>query len=239
MRNMVAIMQRELLALFYSPIGYVVIASFLLLTGVWVVVQQVFEPGNPASLRRVFDLMPMIMAFIIPAISMRLISEEYRSGTIETLMTAPLSEVQMVLGKYLAGIVFYGIMIGGTLVYLILLAWFGNPDFGVSLSAYLGLFLLGTAFVGFGLFTSSLTSNQVVAYILAMIPMLMFIWFAQLLVDETSGFVRDVVQRISVVRHLGQFNRGLVTMESIVFFLGLAAFFLFATVKVVESKRWR
>lgn len=239
MRNTVAIMQRELLSLFYSPIGYVVIAGFLLLTGVFVLVAEVFEPGKPATLRRVFDFTPYILTIIIPAISMRLISDEYRSGTIETLMTAPLSDFQMVLGKYLAAVIFYAIMLGGTLIYLVVLAMYGQPDYGASFSSYLGLLLVGLAFVAFGTFTSSLSSNQVVAWIVGMIPLMLFVWFSSFIVGKTSGVLRDIVQRVNVVRHLDQFNRGLVTTESLVFFIGMAAFFLFATVKVVESKRWR
>ena len=106
MRNTVAIMQRELLSLFFSPIGYIVIAGFLLITGVIVLVTDSIAPGKPATLRNVFDFTPYVLTIIIPAISMRTIAEEYRSGTIETLTTAPVSDTQFVIGKYLAVLIF-------------------------------------------------------------------------------------------------------------------------------------
>jgi ABC-2 type transport system permease protein len=239
MRNTVAIMQRELLSLFYSPIGYIVIAGFLLLTGVIVLVTDTIGPGQPATLRRVFDFTPYVLTIIIPAICMRTISEEYRSGTIESLMTAPLSDAQMVIGKYLAAVIFYAIMLGSTLIYLVIMMIFGNPDIGASLSSYLGLLLLGLAFAGYGVFSSSLTSNQIVAWMIGMIPLMVFVWFSSFVVSHVEGVLRDLFQRVNVNRHLDQFNRGLILFESVVFFLATAAVFLFATVKVVESKRWR
>ncbi|RMF76692.1 MAG: hypothetical protein D6744_12090 [Planctomycetota bacterium] len=239
MRNTVAIMQRELLALFCSPIGYIVIAGFLLLTGVIVLVTDTFGPGKPATLRTIFEFTPFVLTIIIPAISMRMLSEEYRSGTIETLMTAPLSDAQMVVGKYLAALLFYTLMLGATLVYLLLMMWFGNPDVGVSLSSYLGLLLAGAAFAAFGVFTSSLTSNQIVAWILGTVPLMLFVWFGAFMVRYSQGAVRDVLQKINVSRHLDLFNRGLISAESVVFFVGLAVLFLFVTIKVVESRRWR
>ncbi|MFQ5807891.1 MAG: ABC transporter permease [Phycisphaerae bacterium] len=239
MRNTVAIMQRELLSLFFSPIGYIVIAGFLLITGVIVLVTDSFSPGRPATLRNVFDFTPYVLTIIIPAISMRTISEEYRSGTIETLITAPVSDTQFVIGKYLAALVFYTIMLAGTLVYLVLMIIFGNPDVGASLAAYLGLLLIGVAFTAFGVFTSSLTRNQIVAWMLGMVPLMLFVWFAAFIVRIGEGGLRKVFQQINVLRHLDQFNRGLVTAESVVFFLATAALFLFLTVKVVESRRWR
>lgn len=239
MRNTVAIMQRELMSLFFSPIGYIVIAGFLLLTGVIVLATDTIAPGAPATLRNVFDFTPYVLTIIIPAICMRTISEEYRTGTIETLMTAPLSDAQMVLGKYLAAVTFYALMLAGTVVYLVIMALFGNPDWGASLSSYVGLLLLGMAFAAYGVFSSSLTANQIVAWMIGMIPLMLFVWFASFVVANAEGLTRDIAQTINVRRHLDQFNRGLIMGESVLFFLATAAFFLFATVKVVESKRWR
>ena len=239
MRNTVAIMQRELLALFFSPIGYIVIAGFLLVTGVIVLVTDVFSPGRPATLRDVFDFTPYVLTIVVPAICMRALSEEYRSGTIESLMTAPVSETQLVIGKYLAALGFYAIMLAGTLVYLVMMMIFGDPDVGASLASYFGLLLVGVSFTAFGLFTSSLTHNQIVAWMLGMVPLMLFVWFASFIVRIAEGWLRQAFQQINVLRHLDQFNRGLVTFESVVFFLASAALFLFLTVKVVESRRWR
>jgi len=239
MRNTVAIMRRELFSLFFSPIGYIVIAGFLLLTGVIALVTDSFGPGKPATLRSIFDFTPYVLTIIIPAISMRTISEEYRSGTIEALTTAPVSDIEFVVGKYLAALIFYAIMLTGTLVYLVLMMIFGNPDVGASLSAYFGLLMLGVAFTAFGVFTSSLTKNQIVAWMLGMVPLMLFVWFAAFIVSKSEGILRQIFQQINVSRHLDQFYRGLITVESLVFFLVTAALFLFLTIKVVESRRWR
>jgi ABC-2 type transport system permease protein len=239
MRNTVAIMQRELLALFYSPIAYVVLCVFLFSTGLLALATGSFRPGEPATLRGTFFWMPFVLAAVIPAISMRMISEEYRSGTIETLMTAPVSDGQLVVGKYLAALVFYVLMLAGTVIYLVLLMMFGNPEVGTALASYLGLLLLGMAFMAWGLFTSSITRNQIVAWIVAAIPLVLFVALAFWLVSELEGWSRDAFQKVNILRHLDQFNRGLVTLESVVFFLATTLFFLFLTVKVVESRRWR
>jgi ABC-2 type transport system permease protein len=239
MRNVIAVMQRELLSLFCSPIGYVVITGFLLVTGVIVLRAGVFGPGRPATLRDVFFWTPFVLTFVVPAISMRALAEEYRTGTIETLMTAPLSDFQMVLGKYLASLIFYLIMIAPTLVYLILMEIFGNPDWGAALAAYLGLLLVGMSFTAFGVFASSLTHNQIVAWIAGAVPLLLFACLGFFMVDMVEGRLRQVLQQINVMARFGQFTRGQVESDAVVFFLATTALFLFLTVKVVESRRWR
>jgi len=232
-------MQRELLSLFCSPIGYVVITGFLLVTGVIVLRAGVFGPGRPATLRDVFFWTPFVLTFVVPAISMRTLAEEYRTGTIETLMTAPLSDFQMVLGKYLASLIFYLIMTAPTLVYLILMEIFGNPDWGAALAAYLGLLLVGMSFTAFGVFASSLTHNQIVAWIAGAVPLLLFACLGFFMVDMVEGRLRQVLQQINVMARFGQFTRGQVESDAVVFFLATTALFLFLTVKVVESRRWR
>jgi len=239
MRNTIAVMQRELLSLFCSPIGYVVITGFLLVTGVIVLRAGVFGPGRPATLRDVFFWTPFVLTFVVPAISMRTLAEEYRTGTIETLMTAPLSDFQMVLGKYLASLIFYLIMTAPTLVYLILMEIFGNPDWGAALAAYLGLLLVGMSFTAFGVFASSLTHNQIVAWIAGAVPLLLFACLGFFMVDMVEGRLRQVLQQINVMARFGQFTRGQVESDAVVFFLATTALFLFLTVKVVESRRWR
>lgn len=239
MRNALAIMQRELSSLFYSPIGYIVLAGFLVLTGVMVLVTDSFGPGRPATLRSVFDFTPYILTIVIPAICMRSISEEYRAGTIESLMTAPVSDTSLVVGKFLAAFLFYGVMLAGTLIYLIMMMIFGNPDLGASASSYIGLLLAGAAFTAVGVFTSSLTRNQIVAWIAAAVPLMLFVWFSTFMVRVLDGPWRQVFQQFNVSRHLSQFSQGLLTAEGIVMFLATTLLFLFLTVRVVESRRWR
>ncbi len=239
MRNVLAIMNRELLALFCSPVAYVMLAGFLLITGVLTVATGGFEPGAPATLRNVFAFMPYILALVVPAIAMRTISEEYRAGTIESLMTAPVSDGELVLGKFLAAFCFYATLIAGTLIYLVLMMIYGNPDLGQAVSSYLGLLLAGLFFTSVGVFASSLTRNQIVAWMIAAAPLLLIVWFAAFLNQQLDGAAREVFAQINVQAHLDTFNRGLVTAESVAFFVAIAMLFLFLATKVVESRRWR
>ena len=239
MRNIRAITQRELLSLFCSPIAYIVIAGFLLITGVSVLWSDSFSPGKPATLRNIFLWTPWVLTMIVPAITMRALSEEYRSGTIESLMTAPLSDWQMVLGKYFASLLFFIVMLLPTLLYPILMEVYGNPDWGASLATYVGLILIGITFTAFGLFTSSLTSNQVVAWFLGAVPLLLFACVAFFVVSWVEGWQRAVLQQVNVIGRFGEFSRGLITSDGLMFFLASAALFLFLSVKVVESRRWR
>lgn len=239
MRNSVAIMQRELLSLFCSPIAYIVIAGFLLMTGVLVLVTGSFAPGKPATLRSVFFWTPFVLAIILPAISMRAIADEYRTGTIETLMTAPVSDAQLVLGKYFASLIFYLIMLAATFIYVLLLYFYGAQDWGASFSAYLGLILVGMTFTAYGVFASALTKNQVVAWILGAVPLLLFAWFAYFLIPQVEGRLRDVFQQVNVMSRFETFSRGLVTLQNVMFFLATTAFWLFLAIKIVESRRWR
>ncbi|MCH8806638.1 MAG: ABC transporter permease subunit [Planctomycetes bacterium] len=239
MRNTAAIMQRELLSLFCSPVAYIVLMGFLIATGVIAWVTSAFEPGAPATLRTVFTGTMFVLVIFVPAISMRTISEEYRSGTFESLMTAPVSDFQLVLGKYLATMVFYLIMIAGTLVYPIMMMIFGSPSLGVAFSGYLGLIAVGSAFMAVGIFASSLTRNQIVAWILGTIPLVLLVLFGQFFVQFFEGRLRSFFQSLNIVRRFDQFNRGLISSEDVVFFLGVTVLFLFLAVKVVESRRWR
>jgi ABC-2 type transport system permease protein len=239
MSNVVAVMQRELLSLFWSPIGYIVIAGFWLVTGVLVWATGAFTPGQPAMLRDVFMWTPFVLTLIIPAISMRTLSEEYRTGTIETLMTAPVTDAQMVLGKYFASYIFYLIMIAGTLIYVVLMAIFGSPDWGSAGAAYLGLVLVGLAFTAFGVFASSLTHNQIVAWILGAVPLMLVAWFAYFVVGRVEGWTREILQQINIMGRFGDFARGQVALDGVIFFIAAAFLFVFLTVKVVESRRWR
>ncbi len=240
MRTTCAIMQRELLSLFCSPIGYIVIAGFWLVTGAMAVFNaDAFGPGKPATLRDIFMWTPFVLTIIVPAMTMRTIAEEYRSGTFETLMTAPVADAEVVLGKFLASCAFYGAMIAGTLVYPILMEMFGNPDWGEILTLYIGLLLLGVLFTAFSMFASSLTRDQAVAWILGAMPLMLLVLSVYNLARVLEGWQREVIQQVNIMGRFSQFARGQLATDDIVFFLAAAALFLFLTVKVVESRRWR
>lgn len=239
MRVWAAITQRELLALFCSPIGYVVVAGYWLVIGVMALMQSTFMPGALATLRDIFIWSPFILAIVVPAMTMRTLAEEYRSGTFEALMTAPVTDGQVVFGKYFAALLFYLFMLAGTLPLPILMQVFGELDWGETLALYLGLLLLGCLYVACSVFASSLTRDQAVAWILSAIPLMLIVFGAQYFVSTTEGHLREALRHLDIMGRFALFARGQLPTDGVVFFLALALLFLFLTVKVVESRRWR
>lgn len=242
MRNILAMTQRELGAFFYSPIAYVVLFAFTFMVGMlFVFLTDNFTPGSEASLRDTFNWLPPLLCITVPILTMRLLSDEYRSGTIETLMTAPISDAEVVLGKFLGSFITYAIMLAATLFYVVLLSVFGDPDLGLLLSGYTGLLLIGAMFVAVGLFFSSITRNQIIAALLGAFFLLVLTILAWIIVmyADVRGSFRMILQMVSVMDRFQSFNRGLVDLNNLVFFGGGTAFFLFLAVKVVESRRWR
>jgi ABC-2 type transport system permease protein len=239
MGNVGTLTQRELSTFFYSPIAYVVLAVFLVVTGMFFVSDN-FVPGGEASLRITFgNYLPVILVFIVPMLTMRLMSEEFRSGTIETLMTAPVSEVEVVLGKFLGTLVFYLVMLATTLLHVILVACYGSLDVGLLLCTYLGLILLGGLYISVGLFFSACTRNQVIAVLCSFVLLAVFTFLANYLARDQEGTLRVVLQHLSLIAHFQDFARGLVHTNHLVFFVTSTVLFLFLAVKTLESRRWR
>ncbi len=239
MRNVGTLTQRELSTFFYSPIAYVVLAVYLVVTGMFFVSDN-FVPGGEASLRITLgSYLPVILVFIVPMLTMRLMSEEFRSGTIETLMTAPVSEVDVVLGKFLGTLVFYLVMLAATLLHVVLVAAYGPLDVGLLLCTYLGLILLGGLYVAVGLFFSALTRNQVIAVVCSFVLLAVFTFLANYLARDQEGTLRVVLQHLSLMAHFEDFARGLVDTNHLIFFVTTTVLFLFLSVKVLESRRWR
>jgi ABC-2 type transport system permease protein len=236
MKNMIIITQKELRAYFASPIAYVVIAAFLAIVGFffWLIVSFTRE----ASLRGVFGNMAIILLFISPALTMRLLAEEQRSGTIELLLTLPVRDWQVVLGKFLASLVVFALMLALTLYYPLVLLWFGNPDRGPIIGGYLGLLLLGGSFLSVGLFTSSLSRNQVVAALLGFGSMLI-LWLIGAAEGLAGPPLSKVLAYISVSGHYFDFTRGIIDSKDVIFFLCVIAAFLFLSVQVLQLRRWR
>ncbi|HEY3241960.1 MAG TPA: ABC transporter permease subunit [Phycisphaerae bacterium] len=244
MRNVGTLARRELSVYFLSPIAYVVMAVFLLVAGIfWVFFggREGFAPGAEASLRGLFGngLMLIVLVVLIPLVTMRLLSEEFRSGTIEKLMTAPVTESDVVLGKFAAAMVFYLALLASTLLYVVLIRIYGQPDWGLMLSIYLGLILIGALYAAVGVFFSALTRNQVIAGLGAFTLLAVFTFLAQYMGQSMTGFWRLMFQQFSIYDHLQTFFRGLVELNHVIFFLSTTAVFLFLTVKVLESRRWR
>ena len=239
MRNVGTLTQRELSVFFYSPIAYVVITVFLVVTGVFFISDN-FLPGAEASLRITFgNYLPVILVFVVPMLTMRLLSEEFRGGTIETLMTAPVSEADVVLGKFCGTLVFYLVMLATTLLHVILVAAYGPLDVGLVLCTYVGLILLGALYISVGLFFSACTRNQVIAVVCSFVLLAVLTFLANYLAREQEGNLRVVLQHLSIMTHFQDFARGLFDVNHLIFFLSTTALFLFGSVKVLESRRWR
>jgi len=232
------IARRELSSYFYSPIAYVAMTLFLLASGFSFI--DDFQPGQPAAMRSIFDWMVWLLVFITPVLCMGLLAAEWSSGTVETLMTAPVGETDVVIGKFLGSLGFFLVLILPTLLYVVMLRLYARPDYGPIFSGYLGIVLVGCLFISVGLFCSSLTRSQVVAavtaaailFVITIVP-----WWAR---NKTTltGFWRTAADQ-GVLSRYGDFSRGIIDTGHVVFFIAATLVFLFLTVKVMESRRWK
>ncbi len=238
MKNVWTITVRELKALFVSPIAYVVSAMFLVAMGY--LFAAILANTREASMRATFNNMIFVLLIMAPALTMKLLAEEQRMGTIELLLTSPVHDWQVVLGKFLGGLILYTVMfLGPTLYYVLILQVFGPPDYGPVLTGYLGLLLLGAAYLAIGVFASSLTQNQVIAFFVALV-ILLLLWIA----DAASvvfgvGAVSDVMTYIALPRHFNDLFRGVIDTTDIVYALSVVAVSLFGATQVLQTRRWR
>jgi len=228
--------KKELHSYFNSPVAYVVIILFLLISG-WQFTTQMFL-SNSADLRGLFQIVRFIFLFFIPAISMRLLSEEKRSGTIELLGTMPLSEWQLVLGKYIPALMLLTITLILTLGNYITISYLGDPDGGATLGGYIGLLMLAGTYLSIGLFTSSLTSNQIVSFItsFAIIFVLIVFNYVKFFV---GGFLASIIEFLSTDYHFESIERGVLDTRNLIFYGCMTFAFLFLTVQVLQSRKWR
>lgn len=237
---MVAITQRELASLFYSPIAYVVGFIFLLLTG-YFFVSETLVPGNEATMRFLFEKMAGVLVFALPLLTMRSVADEFASGAMETLMTAPVSDMSVVLGKFCGAMAFYLVLLAATLPHVFLLSGYA-PDLvgSVVFSGYIGLVLLGAMFIAIGIFASSCTRHQLLAAAIS-IAILVLLTFVVNYGAEYARHMwqRDVCAYLNVFGHFSDFSKGILDSRSIVFFVSGMVFFLFLGTKVMESRRWR
>ncbi len=238
MNRSFTIASRELGSYFFSPIAYVAMALFLAVAGVmfW----RDFEPGQPVTMRTVFESMVWLLVVIVPLLSMGLLAQEWSTGTIETMLTAPINDVELVLGKFLGSLTFFVFLLIPTALYLVLLELYGDPDYGAILTGYTGMVLVGALFIAVGLFTSSLTRSQVVAAVAAAAILFVITVLPWWIGAQTAivGLWRTLIEQ-GVFTRYADFSKGILDTGNIVFFLVLTVIFLFATIKVVESRRWR
>lgn len=238
MKNIIPVTQRELASCFYSPIAYVTGFLFLLATGLYFIMVTL-SPGAEASLRPLFEVMSVVLVFVLPLLTMRTVSEELSSGTIETLMTAPVTETEVIVGKFLGVLLFYIATLATTVLYLGLIARFSNPETGLVLFGYLGMVLLGALYIAVGIFTSACTRHQLLSAVMAAAILASM----SILADEIGPFLPDVWQKllthINVLEHFEDFAKGVFDTSSLVYFVSGTAFFLFLAAKTLESRRWR
>ncbi|MDD3066359.1 MAG: ABC transporter permease [Candidatus Gracilibacteria bacterium] len=236
MQALSALIRKELRLYFNSPIAYIFIVVFISFS-MWMFFRGFFLT-NQADLRGYFDFLPWIFLFLIPANTMRMWAEEYRQGTVETLLTSSLPIHFAVLGKFLASLAFLGLALLLTFLLPISISFIGNLDWGVILVAYLGVFLLGAAYTALGLFISSITNNQIVAFILAVIVTFAFyILGSSIVTFALPGFITGILQAISLGNHYDSIIRGVVDTRDIIYYLSFIGFFLLLNYYVLKSRR--
>jgi len=230
------IARRELRAHLSSPWAYVVTAAFVAVTGYGFAWSPITEWQT--SIQGFLGWASFFLLFLAPALSMRLLAAEQELGTMEMLLTAPVKDREIVMGKYLASLVILGLMLGLTLYFPLLLFWFGDPDPGPVFTGYLGLGLLGAVFLAVGLFASSLTANQVVAFVVGS-AILVILWYTGQAGNVVGGMAGEVLRYLSLSGSFPELGRGILDFRPIAYDLTLIVLFLFLTVRSLESRRWR
>ena len=236
MSTTTTVAKREIRAYFNSPVAYIVVTVFMLIAGYLYWSQLFLE--KQAELRYYFNLTPLIFTFIIPAITMRLIAEEKGSGTLEMLITMPVRDWEVVLGKFLAGLAMLAAIVGMTMFYAVTLALLSPIDKGPMLTGYLGLLLMGGAYVAIGVMSSSLTRNQIVAFILAFAISFALFIFGQI-VQYAPDWLAPVLAFLSMGNHFESLSRGVVDSRDVIFYVSLMAVALIIATASLESRKWK
>lgn len=258
MKNFYLIFKKELRSYFLSPIAYVVIAIFLILTGYFF--YNIFASFSMVSfesrtnpllakqynllnitesvVRPLFGNMSIIMLLMMPMLTMRLLSEEKKSGTIELLLSYPVKDTEIIMGKFFSAVVIFAVMLGLTIPCFILLTILGEPEWGVIASGFVGILLMGSAFIALGLWASSLTENQIIAAAISFGSLLIF-WMMGYSVNFTGPDLGSVIAYVSFLPHLYNFAKGVIDTEDMVYYIVFSLFCLFLTMRTLESKRWR
>lgn len=244
---MFTLFKKEIRAFLSSLIGYVAICVFLLLTGLflWVLPTElnILNYGY-AGLDALFRIAPWVFLFLIPAITMRSFADEKKTGTIEFLLTKPLTDIQIILAKYFAGVTLVLFSLLPTFIYYYSVYRLGNPvgniDAGGTWGSYIGLFFLASAFTAIGIFASSLTDNQIVAFILAVFMCFFcYIGFDYISALDLFGKVDEIILSIGINEHYMSMSRGVIDTRDVIYYLGMIAIFILLTKTVIESRKWQ
>ena len=238
MRTTLAITRKELALYFTSPMAYVVAGVFLILTGVFFI-DTIDRPFAEASMRGLLVQSALfLMPLIPPILTMRLLAEEQKLGTLELLLTAPVRDYEVVVAKFLASFVILGATVLLTLFYVLFLVYYASPDFGPIFSGYLGFLLYCGATLAIGLLASSLTGNQIVSAVVAFGIIFLFTIIHRVS-GVLSGTAADILEQLSLTTHYDAFARGVIDTTDIAYFVLLTIAFLFITTRSLESRRWR
>lgn len=258
MRNIGLVYKKELKSYFNSFIAYAVIAIFLVVTGylfynllVGFSVLSFQAMGNPmvakqynllnvneTVVRPLFGNISIVMLLMLPLLTMKMLADEKKSGTMELLLTFPVKDVEVVLGKYFASLTVFVAMLASTATYPALLVYLGDPEILPIMTGYMGLFLLGAAFISLGIFTSSLTENQIIAGSLS-VGVLFLFWMMSYSIMLVSPDIGQVISYIAINEHLESLAKGVFDTEDIIYYLSFIFLFLFLTLRSLESNRWR
>jgi len=237
MPNVRLIYRKEMSVFFNSPIAYVVLLVFVLITG-WFF-SQFFFLSNQSDLRALFEIIPWVLVCFVPAITMGLIAREKGSGTLEFLTTLPLTDGQIVAGKFLAAVAMIGIALLFTAVHFVTLIAVGNNvDIGATLAGYAGLLLLGAVYSAIGIFGSTTTGNQITAFVISFLIIAILFLLDKLLLFMPN-FLVGILQYLSIDYHLNNISRGVLDTRNLVYFGSLIGFFLILSTRVLEMRRWR
>lgn len=263
MKGLIAVYRREIGSYFVSPIAYIVVGLFLLVCG-WffyrilgyfiaqsVTAQmrsmQMGQMGAPPAMdvpglviQNFFGIVSTIILFLLPMLTMGIYAEERKRGTMELLMTSPLTEFQIVLGKFFAGLTLFLVMLAPTLIYQFIMSLYSEPGipWAVLWSGYLGLVLLGAVLVSLGAFISSLTESQIIAAV-ATFAVFLLLWVLDFGARDSSSTWSDIVGYLSILRHYDDFSRGVIDTTSVIFYVSLASVGVFLTQRSLDSMRWR
>jgi ABC-2 type transport system permease protein len=267
MRNFIAICKKEFISYFCSPIAYVVITMFLIISGyffqgilgsyIQISFAAMRDPYIAQFLnftegifRPLFGNTSIVMLLMMPLLTMRLLAEEKKNGTFELLLTYPIRDIETVLAKFAACLLVFAIMLGLTLVYPLFLkslewkflwgefAQTVNLEMGPLLSSYLGLLLMGGAFIAFGLLASSLTSNQIVAAVISFGALLLF-WVIGFSAQTAGPVLGNILKHLSLLDHFDTFSKGVIDSRDVIYYLNFTVFCLFLTLRSLESNKWR
>jgi ABC-2 type transport system permease protein len=238
LRNAGILAAKEVGSYLASPMAYVITAVFLALTGTFFASHLAATAYSETTIKGFVGAGKYLILLFAAVLTMRAIAEERKSGTWELLLTAPVADADIVLGKFAGHLIILSGMLGLTLYYPILLALLGDPDFGPIATSYLGLLLLGTAALSVGVFASSLTANQVVAVVVAC-GMLFALWFLGVAAGLAPSPVDRVLAYLSLSHHFADFGRGVVDTRAVVYYLSVSVLFLYLTIRSIETGRWQ